>query len=77
VDVLIAVGLQRYAKARQKKLKATLRSDCLKLHAIYPAKSPERELPKGASEINDQADKMNRISREMKNLVEGSSSSKE
>jgi hypothetical protein len=49
----------------------------LKLHAIYPAKSPERELPKGASEINDQADKMNRISREMKNLVEGSSSSKE
>lgn len=64
-------------ESRTKRLKATLRSDCSKLHAIYPANSPERELSKSASVINEQADKMNMISSEMKNLVEGSPSSKE
>lgn len=64
-------------ESKTKSLKATLRSDCSKLHAIYPANSPERELPRPASEINDRVDKMDMISKEMKNIIEGSPSSKE
>lgn len=63
-------------ESKTNRLKATLRSDCSRLLAIYPANSAERELSKRASEINEQADKMKIISSEMKNLVEGSPSSK-
>ena len=59
---------------KTKRLRATLRSDCSKLHAIYPANSPERELSKSASEINESADKMDAISQEMKSLVGGGAS---
>lgn len=63
--------------SKTKRLKATLRSDCSKLLAIYPANSPERELSKSVSEINDKVDKIKMISNEMKNLVEVSPSLKE
>ena len=53
-----------------KRLKASLRCDCTKLFATYPAKSAERELPQSCSAINDQDDKMQAITQAMKRLTD-------
>ena len=55
---------------KSKRLKASLRCDCSNLLGRYPAKSPERELQKSCSEINDREDKMDAISQAMKSLVD-------
>ena len=61
---------------QSKRLKASLRCDCATLLGRYPAKSPERELQKSCSEINDRDDKMDAISQRMKSLVDGDTSKK-
>lgn len=55
---------------KSKRLKASLRCDCSNLLGVYPAKSSERELQKGCSEINERNDKMDAISKMMKSLVD-------